>query len=118
MEFIMIIAPWLPVLAVVYILIKCRYFILALYYAVKGKVTGRVSVPVSNERPTVAVSPAAFVNNYHELMGYAALFIFSICLSNTENKYNDAEQREVRLNDEQMNRAFAELMSADRKIDD
>jgi hypothetical protein len=118
MEFIKIIAPWLPVLAVVYILIKCRYFILALYYAIKRRVTGRVlSVPVSNEQPAVAVPATTVGSKYHELMGYKTLDIFSICLSNTETKYKDVEQR-VRLNNEQMNKAFAELMSANRKIED
>jgi hypothetical protein len=55
MEFIKLIAPWLPVLVIVYILIECRYFILALFYVIKRKISGhRPSTPLNDEPDAVS----------------------------------------------------------------
>jgi hypothetical protein len=74
-----------------------------------------LSGSVNNERPAVPAVTGEV--NYHDLMGYTALLIFSICLSNTENEYIDAKHR-GKLDDEPMNKAFAKLMVAVRKIDE
>jgi hypothetical protein len=90
MEFIKLIAPWLPIPAIVYILIECRYFMLVLFYASKRKMSGHPFSAPLNDEPSVV---SATADQYSRLMKCRALLIFNICLSNTKEKYVDAEHR-------------------------
>ncbi|MDR3189519.1 MAG: hypothetical protein LBT94_10165 [Prevotellaceae bacterium] len=115
MEFIKIIAPWLPVLAAIYILIECRYYILALYLIVKKKLTTPALTASKQRIASEVTSPAPakpLINHpCQSLLNCEALMIFSSCLSNEGEEFDDKKNR-VRFDNEQVNNAVSRLLKS------
>lgn len=121
MEIIKIIAPWLPVLVVAYIVIENRHAIAILYRIVKRKITGR-QAPALRQQPSAleAASPASAgaasaggVMNHlcQQLLILPALAIFSVCLANEEDEFDD-EKNSERFDNRVVNEAFSKLLES------
>lgn len=115
MEFVKIIAPWLPFLAAAYILVECRYCILVLWHIVKRKIAGQQALALRQQPSSLEGSPpapAGEVMNHpcQRLLSFPDLAIFSICLACDEEDELDDEKSSERFNNESVNEAFSKLL--------
>jgi hypothetical protein len=118
MEFIKLIAPYLPYVAVAYILIECRSLLLLLYLVIKKKVAGWITHAPTDGKHSAATeaapapAPVAVRVNLacQSLLAAPALSIFSICLSNEEKEFDDEKSR-ARFDNKSVNDTFSEQLS-------
>jgi septation ring formation regulator EzrA len=120
MEFIKIIAPWLPLFAVVYILVESRYYMLVLYRIIKRKIVARNIPAVSELTLTLESTSSARAKNLekhfsHYLLNLPALSIFSVCLANEDKKF-DAEKSRGKFHNQSANDAFSKLLENGEEI--
>ncbi|MDR0687258.1 MAG: hypothetical protein LBF55_01055, partial [Prevotellaceae bacterium] len=118
MEIIKIIAPWLPVLVAVYILIESRYYMLVLYRIVKKKITGKPASVLSTQVVTLKTTAPARESADHPCQYLLSCFcasIYSVNLGNEAEKFNDEESNK-KFDDNSINEAFPKLLKSNEEI--